>query len=477
MRRDQHLTCARYPEFHFRGRRVVLKACDYLGKYGKMSSVKPAKKNSEVLPIVYSCLLAIVPVAHLYSSPLAKVTLAEMIFLLLLLLAVPGIISSLGRDSFLPPRTPTVKLFFGFLFATTLALLFTSRQVSDVDVIARFSKLALWATVTTFLSWRLFRPRVTLSAVQVVAALGSIYLIVQWFAWNARSIFLPFVIEQELFPPIQDSYRDVEALMGHFEYFYFRPASFFGEPAYFGYYALLTLILILFFQRREVTAKQWILTLLVSVAAILSTSTTALYLIPLTWVIWVVHQARSGRFGRFSMVTLGVGCGLAVAWILRGGSNGSLGLASSLESSMAKLGNWQSSARLGGSLDSLEHLTWPERIFGVGMGNEDIALNLTSFYNDVTTVVLGTGILGFGFLLAYWRRLWMIAVPGAKLLVICYVALSFGEQFLYQGFSFVFLAYIIYGSQIDSLAGRDDAILVRYGSTDSDNEVRTLAEA
>lgn len=394
----------------------------------------------------YSIILACLPVLWLYASPLPHVNLGEFVLFIFVALAFPRV--ALTRDPTLRTelRVVTLCLVAGLAAVSALGLLLIDRPPSMTDVVARFAKVLLWAVVTSFVSGVFFLPSLTIRWMQIVAFIGACYLICQYTAWKMFSLFLPPVFDQELFPPLQASYRDSAALIAHYNYFFVRPASFFGEPAYFCYYALIVIALLLVFSQKSLRTHQWALLVVLSLAVILSTSTTGICLLAAVWGFWIVNGAGSRRAVRIPLpvALLGlVGTGMtAILWRLRGSDQG---VFQSTGFALEKLAGWSSTSRLGGSYELYFQLDSVRRIVGVGLGNEDIYLGYDGFYNDIVLVALSAGLVGLLLLVAYWYWLYLRAVPGTRILVVLYTVISFGEQFLYSSFSYVILAFVLYG--------------------------------
>lgn len=403
----------------------------------------------------YSVTLACLPILWLYASPLPHVNLAEFVLFFFVAVAFPKVVSTRGHASRAEFRIGTLLLVLGLAAASALGLLLIDLTPSMTDVVARFAKVLLWAVVTSFVSGVFFLPSLTIRWMQIVAFIGACYLICQYTAWKMFSLFLPPVFDQELFPPLQASYRDSAALIAHYNYFFVRPASFFGEPAYFCYYALIVIALLLVFSPKSLRTHQWALLIVLSLAVILSTSTTGICLLAAVWGFWIVNGAGSRRAARIPLpvALLGlVGTGMtAILWRLRGSDQG---VFQSTGSALEKLAGWTSTSRLGGSYELYFQLDSVRRIVGVGLGNEDIYLGYDGFYNDIVLVALSAGLVGLLLLVVYWYWLYSRAVPGTRILVVLYTVVSFGEQFLYSSFSYVILAFVLYGLRSCEEGGR-----------------------
>lgn len=398
----------------------------------------------------YSCCLALLPVLDLYSSPFPKVNLAQFVAAAFLLAAIISTLVGRAKGDSCAfqgnPWRPAPLLFAATLIsASAFALIIVDGPASLYDAAARWSILVLWAASITVSSRIYFDFDITFRAMRAVTMGACAYLIVQFFAWRFTRTHIPPVWNNALFRPYGGHYTNAEHLVEHYEAFYVRPASFFGEPAYFAYYALATLAILLFADGHKNHVFSSLQAIFISVCIVLSTSTTGTYLLAMVWGIWLIRlSGHSRRFSGAAHLTLGTLFTAILLFVMSPrwfGTNHSYPWLQVLSKPL----QWESSSRTGASYSLFNQLEGAQRFVGVGLGNEDVYLGITNvFYNDLTMVLLGTGWLGLVVFLTYLSELMGAARGGAKVLVLVYALTCLVEQHLYSGQSYLTLSLALY---------------------------------
>lgn len=418
--------------------------------------VEPDKPPEGSLVMAYSTILALVPVLALYGPRGLPINLGEVGMVVFGIAATERLLRG-GRSvpALLGPWRPlplvTALMLIG---VTCMAVLVVDGPASLPDVLFRSAKVLLWGFSVSVTSYVLLNIDRLTSVMKIVTWCACLYLIFQTVAWNVFDVFTPSVMDNSFFPPMQEGYLDEAYLIAHYELFYLRPASFFGEPAYFSYYAIVLFVLVLFRQHHR-SRNDWALLSVMTLCVALSTSTTGLYMTAIVWVVWVVRRAVvSERAG--GLFTTGAYFGLLVATLmLIAGNAGDLRFLQTLQHVSAKPLGWASSGRLGGSYELFDELDGLQRLIGVGFGNEEVYLRLGGvFYNDVTAILLGAGYLGLLIFVLYAALLVLQAGRDVRLLALIYVAICLAEQHMYSAVSFVSLSVVLYGTRAQWLGHR-----------------------
>lgn len=385
---------------------------------------------------LFAIFLALIPVLELYASPVSGVPLSKFPLAFFLLVAVVMRLTE-GRPRFVAGASAPLILVAGLAFGTILAS-FVTDDLDSEAIVRRFALLLLWALVTLYCVPTLVNLNGLVRAVELVAVLATAYLFLQYGSVAMFGARLPNVLE---FGPLRVGnlgYVDAEALQAYYQLFYYRPASFFAEPQYYSDYATLALVVVLF-RHRESRFRTLATALFLTVGLLVSTSTTAVVMAFSVWAFWLLGPfARNTTRAELALRTIaGVLAPIAAVLVL------SRPIMQQIL--FEKLYNLEDSARLGRSFDLYFSLDEMGRIFGVGIGNEGTLFrgDSTMYYNSVTAVLLGCGMLGAIMLLAYWWGL--IRLPGTipRILTIVYIILSVTGSMLYADRSLLYLSIIL----------------------------------
>lgn len=330
------------------------------------------------------------------------------------------------------------------------------------DVTFRAAKISLWGFAVSVTSRTLLDIETLFRWVRRVSWLGCAYLLLQVAGWHSARVLFPSVFPNPIVPPMQLSYYDFDGLRMHYETFFYRPASFFGEPAYFSYYSFVTLVVVLFL-RPPRKLMDLALPVVLTVCVVLSTSTTGLYLILLIWAVWLLRAHRYSTLAGKVRGQLAIFGPLAIAVMLLLSPRGLNDLSTIQAVAEKPILTWHTSVRLGGSYSLAGELDGAQRVVGVGLGNEDIYFGLgTTFYNDLTLILLSTGALGLLAFVVYGATLVLGSRGGPRLLAALYLTICLVEQHLYSAESFLILAVVLYArssSHGDSLLSESDGTL------------------
>jgi len=275
-----------------------------------------------------------------------------------------------------------------------------------------------------------------------------LYIIIQYIFWHLFTIYLPSLLSIGFFHPSSVGYTDVDRLTQYYNNFYYRPASFFGEPAFYSYYSLVGLIVSLFKTKTDIKINR-IIPIFLSIGIILSTSTAGIYLMFLVWCYYVYKRLYSKKLVIRLLKTVLFALPIVLLlvllfpWISTSleGSN----YFSKIEVILSKPFDFVNSSRLGKSYSLFSLLDGFQRIVGVGFGNEDIYLQLDCvYYNRVKVLLLCTGYIGLIIFLISSLKLLQKKNPISFILAVIYILLCFTSSMLYSSFSIVYLTIIFY---------------------------------
>jgi len=413
-------------------------ACGSVDEPGHFEEARTAERRAGFRWV--APLIAAVPILEIYASPVAKISWAGVS--LFVMTTLGGIhLLSLKRSE-RPAVRSAPLVFVVLLFAiSALASIIPNEVVLDLPAsVMRMALLSLWAVAACVAGAALCRPLQIARWVQRIAFVATIFVMVQWVAWHVLGFFIPSVLDTEFLSPISNGYADIGALETYYRTFYFRPASFFAEPQYFSDYACLALILTLF---GPAIRRRYAFALFLSVGIVVSTSTTGLILGSLIWV-WFLFRPPGGLRAKSSAGGLLLLALPLLALAYAGGL-----LRNFLKIDFTKLATVQSSGRVGGSFDLLGQLHGTQQLFGVGIGNErSIIGNDKFYYNSVTAIGLGAGIIGLLAALGLIVHLLSQSHGATRLMLTAYALLSMSGSMLYSNESVLWLWLALYGATL-----------------------------
>lgn len=407
--------------------------------------------KSDVVSTSYSIFLAFVPVMELYQSVIPILNIAEIFLIIFVFFSVIRIVMA-GKKMILGKKhiqiQPFLLVLFWFVTTLFVGLVIQSGVFSIIDVINRFLRIILWAFSISisgyyFLKFNLFRKWVIR-----ISLVATYYIILQTVIWNGLGVQLPYVISNGFLTPSSIEYADTATMANYYSYFYYRPASFFGEPAYYSYYVLLGIVLILFTVEKD-NKSRIKKAIFLSFGVVLSTSTAGIYLLLLVWMYYIyikiTEQYRSHIISVFvyfcicvAIVVIGI-LALSIVFVSLGN------LFTSMEQILMKPFNFVESARGGVSYSLFDKLQGIHKVIGVGIGNEDIYLELEGqYYNSLTIILLGCGYLGIVAFLVFILNLYKQKGTEKFILTTVYFVLCFTSAILYSHVSILYLTVVYY---------------------------------
>lgn len=368
--------------------------------------------------------LAFIPILELYASPLSGLSLGRMVAILLIVMALFGN----HRYSLGLPVAPLV-LAVALTAISLIAVIITAPTGNVIqDLLARLLIVATWALAIASITPTMIDHHKIARWVVAIATLATAYLAVQTAYWRLTGQPLPSLLN--LPPYIQPAtlgYADLSTLAEHYDAFYYRPPSFFGEPQYYSDYASLALIITLFHPAIRARTQ---FSLILSLGLIISTSATAIAIGGLIWMYFIFSKRRYLRINAATLL------GASVAGF---GGTSLLFYAPTqmqLSKTLEKLTGVLDNSRVGGSFRLLADHEGIQVMIGQGMGLE----TSPGYINTVTAVLLGTGLLGGICLATYFFYILSRTRNGPRLILLAYVCLSLTGSMLYSDRSLLWLS-------------------------------------
>lgn len=399
----------------------------------------------------YGFIFAISFILNGYASGISGISLGTLMFIFYSIYATLIVIKSEHRFRF--GRTACfgapLLMLIGFVQISMLSLLFTSSPlVSWRSMIFTTVKLIIIAISISVVPYIFCDYKVVLKWLIKISTAATVYLIIQYIAYYILSLRLTNIFEIGFLRAYVEGHGVVSDIYGMSQYF--RPASFFVEPSYYGTYIVCTLTMYLYEKRKSFGRKETLYSLFLSIGVLMSTSTASIYLLVL---LWCIYFCQNWKNPKFVIVLLVIPLIIILALILNTqGDNiyeffGSFG--DTLRYTIEKPQLYGTSSRLGGSYTYISYLEGIQKFIGIGIGNgESYIAAITGedyvYMNSITLILFWCGYLG---ILVY--AIFVIALiknnkdKCSQMLILIFIIKGFSSAIFFNFYSILILTVII----------------------------------
>lgn len=373
-----------------------------------------------------------------YSSGVPGASLGTIVFVIMIFF------------SLLQSNHSHIKVHVAMILLVSIFFVITCIDIAIVDSVGNVSigilKLIVWTMMICWVCPVYFRYDEVLKWFTRIANILMIYLIIQITSYVVFSFYLPNIFDYGLIKPYDDVYANMEGI----ENFAYRPASFLSESSFCGNYLLCTLVMYLDKCANQIKRNQILYALFISMGIVLCTSTSAIVLLLIVWLIFYSVFPQKWKF----IILIIVSC--ISIYIVTGHINQNSKLGYSMVYAFDKFSNLDHSRRFGRSYDYLDLLSPSEKWFGVGVGNEMSFLKSktsmdTLYLNSISTILVQTGYMGlfvfFIFILALYYRTYKAKSLMAFSLLLAYTIKGFASGIYFSTYGIMFLM-IIYSATV-----------------------------
>ena len=380
-----------------------------------------------------------------YASGLPGLSLGSVVFVILV---VYSLFHSQNRRVF---RTSLVVLAL-FVLISILDYAVAPNSLEFASIGIGLSKYFIWAFMISFGSSIIFNKNELMKWMIRISIVLLIYLIIQSISFYVFSRFLPNIIEIGPLHAYDAGYADSDLGEG----FIIRPASFLSESSFLGAYFMCTLIMVLVENQKQYSKKLFRLALLFTMAIILTTSTSAMVMIPIIWLFLGSSSYKNNKLF-FWIILVGliwVLISLVAVFSSLGDSDNAL--IYSFFYSFDKFENLENSTRFGNSYAFLNYIPGYLKILGVGIGNEvpflkPLVFSEHYYMNSTTMTLMQVGWAGMTVFVLFLLYLIKLSIKykavGVPVLVLIYFLEGFGSGIWLgtYGILFMFIAcgYIV----------------------------------
>lgn len=394
--------------------------------------IKMSKKNT------MSWMMALLPIISIYSifgMNLGNIFLIGLsLYGLYRTLTTSGKIALYGAD----------KILAFFLFYTviiSLANLALAGTLELGDVITKYVHIFCFMMIVVFFRTKILKKELSPKPFITVALIASVFLIVQFLAYNLSGLKLYGVLEAYR----TDITNDIS-----------RPSSFFVEPAHFSRFCTMPLFFVLY---KDDSEKKMLKASIISIAMIMSQSSIGYILMAIAWATWVVSVLKNRHINVRSVVEYFVIFVIAIGIAISVGSR--YGLFDFVFEHMSGLNMREVSS---GNVRVFRGFwVWAKgnviaRIFGVGFANIRnylIQNNIVTIFDGempigcdymsaISYILVMNGIIGLAVYFSALASIFKRSESQEKILVILFVLLMLSnEEFMTLDFMNIWLFLLL----------------------------------
>lgn len=385
--------------------------------------------NNSKIQLLFSILVAELPVIATYASGIPGLSAADLLLVILWTVVLLGYRHRRTNRFAVRPTLILAALYLMVLFS--MISLVTQRQPQYVSVAIRMIRYFFYLSVVGFCSTRILNIELCKSAIRLTGILATVYMFVQYAVYTQTKVvlrgFLPFL---KLYTEGYAS-RDYQTLYATDLY---RPTAFFLEPAHYARYAILALILFLF-RDGPVTGKQISVGIFLSLGVLISTSSQGYMLLALVWPLFLLTRrkfmpdAATKNLCLLAILALPVIviCLFQLPFVQ---STLARSLNIDLSNNMTAVG-----ARLGGFKYYLE-LQPLYKLIGMGFG----AVPAHGWMSSAVYWLYGSGLLVFALYCAYAMKCIFRLTGAARIIALVFFLLFFTDDCFYSYMCVLFLS-------------------------------------
>lgn len=330
---------------------------------------------------IYTALIALLPIISIYASGIPGVNLGELFLIVFLYYTI-----LFNRKSVLNQnKEPMIVIFGGYIILSTLLSLFIDSSQTN-NVIIRMLRFVFYLFVIFYLSRKFFDFEYASKLIMNASALGTIYIIIQNIFYRSWEIvlkgFVPFL-------SVYNSQYETTNYSEIYQAQFYRPTSFFLEPAHYSQYALIGLVAYLF--SAQPNRKNLLLSAFLTFGIVLSTSGQGIMIAGIIWVLFVLqlilsHNAVSSNRNKLIGVAL-----LFFAAIISPFALNSQILKNTIARVFSSGASSAVSARTEGYVAFFMNDNVITKVFGVGFGNTPYNI----WFSGLAYILYCSGIIGF----------------------------------------------------------------------------------
>lgn len=400
------------------------------------SSVGPVRNRGSIL----SFLFAFSFILNGYASGLPGLSLGSVVFIIL-------VIYSIIHARNYRIMSASIVLFCIFILFSLLDYAVAPNSLDTPSILIGVGKYLIWAFMISYGSSVIFYREELMKWMIRLSIVLLLYLIIQSISFYFFSRYLPNIFEIGPLHAYDKGYADSRLGEG----FIIRPASFLSESSFLGAYFICTLVMVLVENQKKYSKKLFKLALLFTFAILLTTSTSAIIMIPLIWLFLGSSSYKNNKKLSWMVLVGLIWLFITVVSVFSSLKDSDNALLYSLFYSFDKFEHLEDSTRFGNSYAFLHYIPDYLKLIGVGIGNEvpflkPLVFSEHYYMNSTTMMLMQVGWVGLSafvlFLLYLVKQSYKYKAIGVPILTLIYFILGFGSGIWLgtYGILFMFIA-------------------------------------
>lgn len=393
------------------------------------------KRSSAKIVTLYSRFLAVLPLVSIYSSGIPGINVGELILIMFFLYSIVGNRKGRYNKSFDRNAWKFIVIFCMYLITIPILVCMLEDKFSLSDMLIRTARLIFYFVIVLYISKKYFDYKMTMKWIVNISILAVIYLFIQYLSYYNFHIILKGYIPA--FKLYTTAYETNNYSLLYTENFY-RPTSFFLEPAHCARYIILGLISVLF--SNTLGKSRLLLSLLISVGILLTTSGQGLLLLSIVWIfylsLFIRRVSKSKILENISLISIGA----FALYILSKYTD-------TLQNTLSRVftGTIQSNNAIGSRLSSISVIFQRnlfDIIFGQGYGTVP-SENL--WMSGLTYVLFGAGLIGAYFIVSTFISCFRSGNNEIKIICLVFFLLFITDDAFNSYMIVLYLSLMIYG--------------------------------
>lgn len=377
--------------------------------------------------LIYTLLICFLPIISIYASGIPGINLGE---LLLLVFLVIGVTKKWSFNDEQPYGLLIIS--FYIVIITLFSMMIDSSQI--INVFVRTVRFLFYIFTIYFLSKKFFDFKIAVKVIRKTSIFATLYVFAQTILYRAFGLilkgFIPFI------PLYTSQYESFDYALLYKTMFY-RPTSFFLEPAHFAQYIIFGIVICLFHD--DFRLKNVFRGLFLTSGVILSTSGQGLVITAFIWIFFTIQLLVTAQLSRKKRI-LGLfipGISLAAIPLLLKTEMVKNNLSRFLNSGT----NTAVSARSEGYLAYFMETNPFYKIFGSGYGNTPEGF----WFSGIAHFLYSTGLVGITLLIVFLGNQYIKSnLKLGRMLVIITIVLSASAEILNSYWIVFAFSLIIY---------------------------------
>lgn len=381
------------------------------------------KKYFIFLSRIYTFLIVAYPILGLYKSIIIDITFADFLLLLLFPFLLFSLYFYKRKTLFHDIISVNLLILFIYVLLHVLVQMFF---YFNNNLILSTLRYMFYLFNISFLIKTFFDIKFATKILKVTTVISSIFLIIQYILYKFLNIYIYGSLIQ-----FQINGSQIREYIGLYNKGnYIRMSSFFSEPSHFAIYSVLFLLINL--NQKKLYFKDYIISFIVSLAILLSESSTGIILLFFIWIMFFLNKIFRSKSNK--LLIFGLSSIPFIAFI----NSNSFNIFLNRTFSDNGLGN--AAMRRFESFSLYYNIfgrnTW-EILFGKGM------INLNKYLPGIVRITYFYGIIGSLIFLLVFTNLYIKKNKLKRKIIFVFLILNIGTEIIFGNFLLLYLAFVV----------------------------------